>query len=53
MITADLAITVQIARLIVGGMGPVEAVRTICGADKTDAMISALYDALRAKAVAA
>jgi hypothetical protein len=49
---AEARITVQVARLIVAGVDPVEALRTICGSDKVDAMISDLYDDLRAKAAA-
>lgn len=49
-VTADARITVQVARLIVAGADPVEALRTICGADKVDAMISDLYETLRTKA---
>lgn len=47
MITANAAITVQIARLIVSGMTPQEAVISVCGGDKFDAMVSEVYEALR------
>ncbi len=47
--TAQTQITVQIARLIVSGMTPQEAIKSVCGADKFDAMVSELYDSLRAK----
>lgn len=52
MITANAAITVQIARLMVSGMTAQEAIKAICGADKFDAMVSDLYDTLRAKGAA-
>lgn len=48
LLTADTVITVQVARLIVQGMDPVAALKEVCGADKVDAMISDLYDELRA-----
>jgi len=50
MITANAAITVQIARLIVSGMTPQEAIIAVCGADKFDAMVSEVYEALRGAA---
>lgn len=50
MTTANAAITVQIARLIVSGMTAQEAIKAICGADKFDAMVSELYESLRGAA---
>lgn len=35
---------------IAEGMTPVEALKAVCGIEKVDAMISDLYDTLRAKA---
>jgi hypothetical protein len=49
---ADIRITVQVARLIVEGMTPQDALRSVCGAEKFDAMVSELYTALRAKGAA-
>jgi hypothetical protein len=48
--TADIQITVQIARLIVSGVTPQDAIKAVCGADKFDAMVSDLYEALRGAA---
>ena len=48
--TASTQITVQIARLIVSGMTPQDAIKSVCGADKFDAMVSDLYEALRGEA---
>lgn len=45
--TAQAQITVQIARLIVSGMTPQDAIKAICGADKFDVVVSELYEALR------
>ena len=50
--TKNEAITSQVAALILNGMDAREALNTVCGKDKVDAMISDLYDALRAKAKA-
>jgi len=52
MITANAAITVQIARLMVSGMTAQDAIKAICGADKFDQMVSDLYESLRAKGAA-
>ena len=49
---ADIRITVQVARLIVSGMTPQDALRSVCGDDKFDAMVSELYAGLRAKGAA-
>lgn len=46
----DAIISAQILAKIAEGMDVVEAMRAVCGADKVDAMISDLYDQLRAKA---
>ncbi len=48
--TKNAAITAQVAALIVNGMEPREALNAVCGKHNVDAMISDLYDALRAKA---
>jgi hypothetical protein len=44
------AISARILALVANGMNVVDACKTVLGADKVDAMISDLYDALRAKA---
>lgn len=43
-------ISARILTLVAGGMDVVEALKQVCGADKVDAMIGDLYQALRAKA---
>ncbi|WP_321940010.1 hypothetical protein [Paraburkholderia sp. J8-2] len=48
----NAAISARILALVAGGMDVMTALKTVCGADKVDAMISDLYDTLRAKAAA-
>ena len=43
------AISLKVLALIGQGMTPIEALKTVCGSDVVDTMISDLYDALRAK----
>lgn len=43
--------SLQILALVNNGMDPLAALRTVCGAEATDAMINALYAELRPKAV--
>ena len=49
-----MTITATISALILAkiaeGADPIEAMKEVCGADKVDAMISGLYDSLRARA---
>lgn len=42
-------ISARILALVANGMDVMEALNQVCGADKVDAMVSDLYDALRAK----
>ena len=42
-------ISARILELVAGGMNAVDALRQACGAEIVDAMISDLYDSLRAK----
>ncbi len=46
----NAVISTRIMALVGTGMAPIEACKAILGAEKVDAMISDLYDALRAKA---
>lgn len=48
--TITQKISLRILAKIEQGMTPVEAAKAILGAEKMDAMISDLYDTLRAKA---
>ena len=44
------AISLKVLELVSGGMDVVEALKTVCGAENVDSMISELYDSLRANA---
>ncbi|WP_395326961.1 hypothetical protein WBP06_09585 [Novosphingobium sp. BL-8H] len=46
----DAIISAQILTKVAEGMDVIEAMKAVCGADKVEAMISDLYDQLRAKA---
>jgi len=50
MFTPDQKISAQVLAKVAGGMGVVDALKAVCGADKVDQMISDLYHGLRAKA---
>jgi len=43
-------ISAQVLAKVAEGMGVVDALKAVCGADKVDAMIDNLYHSLRAKA---
>lgn len=45
---ANAVITSNVATLVVAGATPIDALRTVCGAETVDTMISNLYDTLRA-----
>ena len=47
--TITTKISAMILAKIAEGADPIEAMKEVCGADKVDAMISGLYDSLRAK----
>lgn len=51
MTIKDAVISSQILALIAKGKSPVEALRIVCGADAVDAMITRVYNDLRAKAM--
>jgi len=46
--TTTQAISLKVLELVNGGMDVVEALRVVCGTEMVDAMISELYDGLRA-----
>lgn len=48
--TITQKISLQVLAKIEEGMNVVDALKAVCGADKVDAMISDLYDTLRARA---
>ncbi len=47
---ATLEISRRIAAHVAEGATPIDALKAICGAEKVDAMISEVYDALRVRA---
>ena len=51
--TATEKISFQILARVAQGENVIDAMKAVCGAEKVDAMIDALYTELRAKAVAA
>lgn len=50
MTTANQKISAQVFAKIAAGMNAIDALKAVCGSDKVDAMIGALYDELRANA---
>ena len=48
--TMTQAISLKVLELVNGGMDVVEALKTVCGAETVDAMISELYGRLRTQA---
>lgn len=52
MKNTNAIVAAKVATLVAAGSTPVEALRIVCGADVVDAMISNLYDTLRASKVA-
>ncbi len=49
--TPTAKISARILALVATGVTPIDALRTICGADLVDRMIDELYTELRAQAV--
>ena len=47
--TKTQAISLKVLELVNSGVDVVEAMKTVCGAEAVETMISELYDGLRAK----